>query len=105
MHDIQWVNLFSLRGNLSLFEIAMLILFAASWPAAIWKTYVSKNPGGKSLLFAELIILGYLCGAMHKLLYQPDLIFWLYIFNTVLVSTDLVLVIIYRRRQHKTAAI
>ena len=97
--DIQWANLFTFHGHLSVFEIGMLICFAASWPAAIAKTYRSKNPGGKSLLFAELIILGYLCGAAHKILYQPDLVFWLYLFNTALVATDLVLVVIYRRRQ------
>lgn len=96
---IQWAELFALRGNLSIFEIGMLVCFAASWPAAILKTYRSKNPGGKSIMFAVLIIIGYLCGAMHKVLYKPDLVFWLYLFNTILVGTDLVLVLIYRRRQ------
>ena len=96
--DIEWANLFTFHGHLSFFEIGMLVCFAASWPAAILKTYRSKNPGGKSLLFAELVILGYLSGAIHKILYQPDLVFWLYLFNGVLVATDLVLVLIYRRR-------
>lgn len=97
--SVQWANLFALHGSLSVFEIGMLICFAASWPAAILKTYRSKNPGGKSILFALLVILGYLCGAAHKVLYQPDLVFWLYLFNTLLVATDLVLVLIYRRRR------
>lgn len=96
---IQWSELFALRGNLSIFEIGMLVCFAASWPAAILKTFRSKNPGGKSIMFAVLVIIGYLCGATHKVLYKPDLVFWLYLFNTVLVGTDLVLVLIYRRRQ------
>ena len=96
---IQWSELFALRGNLSIFEIGMLVCFAASWPAAILKTFRSKNPGGKSIMFAVLVIIGYLCGATHKLLYKPDLVFWLYLFNTLLVGTDLVLVLIYRRRQ------
>ena len=99
MNGIQWGSLFTFQGHLSIFEIGMLICFAASWPAAIAKTYRSKNPGGKSILFALLIILGYLCGAAHKILYQPDLVYWLYVFNMLLVATDLVLVLIYRRRQ------
>ena len=96
---IQGSELFALRGNLSIFEIGMLVCFAASWPAAILKTFRSKNPGGKSIMFAVLVIIGYLCGATHKVLYKPDLVFWLYLFNTILVGTDLVLVLIYRRRQ------
>ena len=96
---IQWSELFALRGNLSVFEIGMLVCFAASWPAAILKTFRSKNPGGKSIMFAVLVIIGYLCGATHKVLYKPDLVFWLYLFNTILVGTDLVLELIYRRRQ------
>lgn len=99
MNGIQWGSLFTFQGHLSIFEIGMLVCFAASWPAAIIKTYRSKNPGGKSILFALLIILGYLCGAAHKILYQPDLVYWLYVFNMLLVATDLVLVLIYRRRQ------
>ena len=95
---ILWDKLFTLKANVSIWEIAMLITFAASWPAAILKTYTSKNPGGKSLLFASLIIIGYICGSVHKLLYQPDLVFWLYWFNTFLVATDAFLVILYRRR-------
>ena len=104
MDGIQWANLFTFHGHLSIFEIGMLICFAASWPAAIAKTYRSKNPGGKSILFALLIILGYLCGAAHKILYQPDLVYWLYVFNMLLVATDLVLVLIYRRRQKLAGA-
>ncbi len=95
---IQWSELFSLHA-MSVFEIGMLVCFAASWPAAILRTFLSKNPGGKSVLFAVLVIIGYLCGATHKVLYKPDLVFWLYLFNTLLVGTDLVLVLIYRRRQ------
>lgn len=84
-------------GNLSWFEAGMLICFAASWPAAIWKTYKSKNPGGKSILFAMLVIIGYICGGLHKILYKPDFIFWLYMLNGTMVATDLILVLYYRR--------
>ena len=36
---------------MSIFEAIMLICFGASWPAAVYKTYTTKNVEGKSLLF------------------------------------------------------
>lgn len=92
-----WKELSSLNfGTMSICEIGMLICFAASWPAAIWKTYRCKNPAGKSVLFAVLVIIGYACGSLHKVFYRPDGVFWLYIFNALLVTTDLALVLYYR---------
>ena len=88
---------------MSIFEIGMLVCFAASWPAAIWKTYRAKNPAGKSLLFAVLVIIGYICGAIHKVVYKPDMVFWMYVFNCLLVATDLVLVLWYRYRNRRKA--
>lgn len=90
-------------GKMSIWEIAMLVCFAASWPAAIVKTWRAKNPAGKSILFAVLIILGYVAGAVHKIIYSRDAVFWLYVFNGLLVSADLVLVLRYRLRNRRAA--
>ena len=86
---------------MSFFEAAMLICFGASWPAAIHKTYSTKNVKGKSRLFAWLVIIGYLCGMIHKVLYNFDFVFYLYLLDLLLVATDLTLVYIYRDNRDK----
>lgn len=76
---------------MSIYEILMLICFGASWPFAVLKTYKTKNVKGKSVLFLSLIIIGYICGIIHKCIYKPDAVIWLYVFNLILVSADLTL--------------
>ena len=83
--------------SFSIYEALMLFAFGASWPLAIIKTYTSKNPAGKSLLFSVLIIAGYLCGIAHKAFYGKwDIVGYLYIVNLLMVAFDLYLVIFYR---------
>lgn len=84
---------------MSIYEALMLICFGASWPFAVIKTYRTKNVKGKSLVFLSLIIIGYICGIIHKLIYKPDAVIWLYVANLVLVSADLVLWFRYRNRE------
>ncbi len=81
---------------MSIFEAGMLICFGASWPAAVAKTYKTRNVVGKSRLFLWLVIIGYLCGMVHKILYNFDLVFYLYVLNMLLVATDLALVYRYK---------
>ena len=85
--------------SMSFFEAAMLICFGASWPFAVIKTYKSKSVKGKSRLFLTLIILGYICGIINKILNSVDIVFWLYVVNLILVGTDFTFCIIYRNRQ------
>lgn len=82
----------------SIWEVIMLVCFGFSWPFAILKTVRVKNPAGKSYLFMGLIIVGYIAGCIHKLLYHWDLVFWLYVLNTVLVGTDMALCLYYQHR-------
>lgn len=84
---------------MSIYEALMLICFGASWPFAVMKTYKTKNVKGKSLLFLCLIIIGYICGIIHKCIYKPDAVVWLYVANLVLVSADLVLWFRYKNRE------
>lgn len=94
-----WDQLTALNlAQLSVFEIAMLLCFAASWPVSILRTLKVKNPAGKSYGFMLLVIIGYAAGALHKVLYKPDFVFWLYLFNASLVAIDLTLVVLARRR-------
>jgi len=81
---------------MSIFEAGMLICFGASWPAAVAKTYRTKNVKGKSRLFLWLVIIGYICGMIHKILFNFDLVFYLYVLNSLLVATDLALVYRYK---------
>lgn len=82
--------------SMSIFEAGMLICFGASWPFAVLKTYKSKAVKGKSLLFLTLIIIGYILGMINKILNSVDIVFWLYVVNLLLVSTDLCLCLLYR---------
>ena len=84
---------------MDIFEAGMLICFGASWPAAVLKTYRTKNVGGKSLLFLALILLGYVCGMINKITnFGYNYVFWLYVLNFSLVFCDFVLYFRYRKK-------
>lgn len=83
-------------NTMSFFEAGMLICFGASWPFAVAKTYRTKSIQGKSKLFLSLIILGYIFGIINKILNCMDIVFWLYVVNLLLVSTDLYFCLLYR---------
>ena len=80
----------------SFFECAMIICFGLAWPLSIYKSWTSRSTGGKSLFFLLVILLGYMSGLIkcylddHSSIIQI-LLFGLYILNTIMVSTDVVL--------------
>lgn len=82
--------------NFSYYEILMLICFGVSWPVALLKTYQTKSVKGKSILFLFLVLLGYIFGVAHKLIYSFDYVIWLYIINGLLVFTDMALWFVYK---------
>lgn len=94
----------------SFFEIAMLICFACSWPVSIYKSLHTKIVIGKSPIFMEIIIIGYVCGIIHKVLHNYDWVTVLYLINLLIVLFDLILYYRYigqNRRdllKHKTAS-
>lgn len=81
---------------MSIFEAIMLICFGAAWPLSIYKSYKSEMNSGKSVVFLYVILIGYLSGITHKLLFNYDLVFYLYILNALMVTTDIIL---YYRNQ------
>ena len=87
--------------NFSIWEVLFLVCFAISWPVSIAKSLRTKVVIGKSPLFMSLIILGYIFGIIHKLLYSNDIVVFLYIFNALLVSTDLFLYYLYIGKNRK----
>ncbi len=87
--------------HFSIWEVLFLLCFAVSWPLSIAKSLRTKIVIGKSPIFMSLIILGYIFGIIHKALYSHDIVIWLYVFNAVLVATDLVLYFTYIGRNRK----
>lgn len=78
--------------HVSIFEIIMLLCFAASWPFSIVRALRTKYVIGKSPVFMSIIIIGYFFGIIHKLVYCPgDWVVFLYLFNLLIVSFDLCL--------------
>lgn len=76
----------------SVFEILMLLCFAASWPFSIVRALRTKYVIGKSPVFMIIIIVGYLFGILHKIINCPgDWVVLLYLFNMLIVTFDLVL--------------
>ncbi len=81
---------------MSIFEAGMMICFGGSWPLAAYKTYKGKGVHGKGRYFSLVIMLGYICGITHKLLYSRDVVIWLYIINMAFLLTDMILWYRYR---------
>jgi hypothetical protein len=84
---------------MSVFEAGMMICFGVSWPVAVIKTYKTKCVQGKSIYFSFLILLGYICGIVHKLLYSFDFVIWLYLLNTSFLLLDIILWFRYRNNK------
>jgi hypothetical protein len=76
---------------MSPFEIIMLACFGAAWPASIYKSYKSRKNTGKSLTFLIIIFIGYIAGVIHKVFYNYDAVIFLYILNSIMVFTDMML--------------
>ncbi len=83
-----------------IFEVLMLLCFAASWPFSIVKALRTKVVAGKSPLFMTIIEIGYVFGILYKVT-SPDRDWrvWLYVLNLVIVGTDLFLYYLYRPRK------
>lgn len=73
---------------MSFFEAGMLICFGAAWPMNIIKSLRSRTAAGRSIMFQWFIIVGYICGITHKILFSNDIVMYLYILNLAMVSFD-----------------
>lgn len=84
---------------MSIFEVGMLLCFGAAWPVSIIKALKTKSTKGKSIVFLFIVIIGYIMGIMHKLLYSMDIVILFYLVNLIMVSADAVLYFVNRRRE------
>ncbi len=82
---------------MSIFEIIMLVCFGAAWPFSIHKSWKTRSNRGKSLFFLVVILIGYIAGVLNKLFYHYDHVIYLYIFNALMVSTDILLFLSNRK--------
>jgi len=76
---------------MSVFEIGMLVCFGFAWPISIMKSIKTKSIEGKSLMFMYVIMIGYLFGMTHKIIYNFDFVLVLYGINLLMVFTDIML--------------
>lgn len=83
----------------------MLLCFGAAWPINIAKTIKNRSAKGKSGLFLAVLIVGYVAGITHKLLYSPDVVMALYILNLAMVSADFILYLHFKKKDAKNAAL
>jgi len=85
---------------MSVFEIIMLVCFGAAWPFSIYKSFRSRSTSGKSVVFLFVILVGYLSGLLHKVLFNFDMVIILYGINAVMVSADILLY--FRNRRYES---
>ena len=76
---------------MSIFEAFMLLCFGIGWPVSIIKSLRTKVVKGKSPMFMGIVFTGYLSGIVHKVIFSPDWIILLYLFNFIMVGIDLFL--------------
>lgn len=76
---------------MSIFEIIMLVCFGAAWPLNIYRSWQTRSAVGKSLLFLIVVNVGYVAGMLHKIIYNNDIVLYLYIINFLMVSVDIAL--------------
>ncbi len=85
-----------------IFETIMILSFGASWPINVTKAIRSRTAKGKSIIFDYLILFGYICGVISKVMFQNyNLAFWFYFPNIIMVVMDIV---IYYRNKRLDAA-
>lgn len=76
---------------MSPYEVLMLVCFGFAWPPSIYKSWKSRETGGKSLVFMLIVEVGYLAGMLNKVFYHYDLVIWLYGLNFAMVLVDILL--------------
>ena len=85
---------------MQIFEFIMLACFGLSWPISVYKSIKSKSTQGKSVVFIVAIIIGYISGIIGKIVNdQLTYVLIIYCFNLIVVSVDLVLFFINRKRE------
>ncbi len=84
----------------NIFETIMLICFGCSWPLAVYKSIKSKSTKGKSFVFMLAILVGYAAGIVSKIVAGVyTYVLYLYVLNALMVTVDIVLYFINKKRE------
>lgn len=87
-----------------IFEVAMLLCFAFSWPFNIVRSYKFGTAKGTSAMFLYIVLIGYLFGIANKIVNNDiNYVFAFYLLDLALVSCG-VLVYLRNLRLDKMAA-
>lgn len=86
---------------MSIFEVVMLLCFGLAWPFSIYKSWKTRKNGSKSLIFLTALIIGYISGIIHKIIYNFDGVIYLYILNAIMVSIEIIFFIHNKKRINK----
>lgn len=89
--------------GISVYELFFFVFVAFAWPISITRMIRRKSTRGKSLFFSAVVLLGYVFGIVHKLLYSPDWVIFVYILDFVLVAADIA-VFLYVRKTYESEA-
>ncbi len=75
-----------------LFEVAMLLCFAASWPFNLLKAYRARTNVGTSVIFMAVVLLGYIFGIVNKVVNDDvNYVVAFYILDLALVATGILI--------------
>ena len=81
-----------------IFEAAMLVCFAASWPFNLRRAYLARTNVGTSITFMSIVLIGYLFGVANKLVNDDiNYVLAFYILDIALVSAGVLIYIRNRR--------
>ena len=87
--------------NPDYFEAIMLICFGVAWPFSIFRMLKTKRSFGKSEPFIGIVLIGYISGILFQWFGDRDIVIYLYVLNTLLVSVDFFLTIKYRKATNR----
>lgn len=80
----------------------MLLCFGAAWPFFIHKSIKTQRVSGKSPIFLIIVLIGYIAGIIHKILYNYDFVLFLYFINTIMVMVGIDTLLYFRLRSSES---
>ena len=87
------------------FEVGMLLCFAAAWPFNIAKAYRSRTAKGTSIGFMAVIEVGYVLGILNKVVRDDiNYVVFFYVLDIVLVGIGMYLYFRNRRLDELAAS-